>query len=171
MLAMDKSSFFRMRNLVLDRYRSILGKGYHKIYITRSDASHRRVINEDEVVEYLREKGFLILTLSELSVDEQLKIIVNAGVIISAVGAGSSMSMFAREDAWVIEISERLLGGMYNGRVSALLLSQYFQRIISLKDESRPSPKELRDDYYCNLEDLKAVVKSIEILRTFESKI
>lgn len=171
MLAMDKSSFFRVRNLVLDQYRSILGKEYHKVYITRSDASHRRVINENEVIEYLKEKGFLILTLSEIPVKEQLKIIVNAEVIISAVGAGSSMSMFAREDAWVIEISERKLGGQYNGVVSALMLSQYFQRIVSIKDESRPNPKELKDDYYCNLKDLKAVVKSIEILGTFESKV
>ena len=108
-LAMDKTSFFKMRNMVLDQYRSILGKEYHKVYITRSDASHRRIINEDEVIAYLRERGFLILTLSEIPVSEQLRIIVNARVFISAVGAGSSMSMFAREDAWVIEISEKFL--------------------------------------------------------------
>lgn len=168
-LAMDKSSFFRMRNLVLDQYRSILGKKYHKVYITRSDASHRRVINEDEVIKYLREHGFLILTLSEIPVSEQLRIIVNAGVFISAVGAGSSMSMFAREDAMVIEISEKFLGGMYNGRVSGLMLNQTFNRIVSVKGTPRPTPKELRNDYYCNLEELKDTIKSIELLEMIEN--
>ena len=51
------------------------------------------------------------------------------------------------------------------------MLNQTFNRIVSEKGTPRPNARELRNDYYCSLAELKDVVRSIELLDIIENQI
>tara|TARA_R110001599_G_scaffold209314_6_gene406477 strand:+ start:1500 stop:2630 length:1131 start_codon:yes stop_codon:yes gene_type:complete len=75
-----------------------------KIYISRSDARLRRIVNEGEIVEMLKKRGFSILTLSSLTVLEQVALFKNADIIISHHGAAFTNLVFCSGHTHVIEI-------------------------------------------------------------------
>tara|TARA_R110000787_G_scaffold46612_8_gene113023 strand:+ start:13645 stop:14781 length:1137 start_codon:yes stop_codon:yes gene_type:complete len=75
-----------------------------KIYISRRDANIRRITNEDEVIEFLKKRGFSILKLSNISVLEQATLFKNAEVIVSHHGAALTNLVFCSKNARVVEI-------------------------------------------------------------------
>jgi hypothetical protein len=80
-----------------------LAEPHRLIYISRKDAPYRKIINEEEVEDYLREIGFEIVQMSELPFLEQVKICAEAKIVVGPHGAGLSNIIFCR-DAKVLEI-------------------------------------------------------------------
>ena len=80
-----------------------LAEPHRLIYISRKDAPYRKIINEEEVEDYLREIGFEIVRMSELPFLEQVKICAEAKIVVGPHGAGLSSIIFCR-DAKVLEI-------------------------------------------------------------------
>jgi capsular polysaccharide biosynthesis protein len=79
-------------------------KGYERIFISREDSSHRKIVNEDEVVKVLKKYGFKKVTLSTLSFQEKIKIFNSAETIISPHGAGLTNLVFCNPGTKVIEL-------------------------------------------------------------------
>jgi len=73
------------------------------IYISRAKASGRRVINEDEVMEFLKPLGFVSYSLEDMSFAEQVRLFSNAKNIIASHGAGLTNMIFSPQNATVIE--------------------------------------------------------------------
>jgi len=92
-----------------DRILSNLGstEGYtHKrkrIMISRRLAAGRRVLNEDEVMHFLKKLGFELFCLETMSFSEQVFLFSNAEVVIGPHGAGLSNIVFS-ESVKVIEL-------------------------------------------------------------------
>lgn len=80
------------------------GKKRAKLYICRSDAPHRKVCNEEEVIRFLASRGFEILELSKLSFPEQVQKFATAEIVIGATGAGLSNIVFCERGTKVIEV-------------------------------------------------------------------
>lgn len=59
-----------------------------RIYISRKNSMKRRIINEELVVNFVREHGFDVFTLETLSFAEQIALFQQAEVVIGAHGAG-----------------------------------------------------------------------------------
>ena len=154
-------SLFEIRRRAL-RNTKLYSNSRNKVYISRMDATHRKMTNELEFVHYLTEQGFDILNFSEISLIEQIKKLSNASVVVSPVGAGSAMAMFAPSDAVIVEISDRSLFGGYNGAVSALLLNQNFHRIVT-NDKGQHGNDSLKEDFYGDLEQLKKLLNLYHI--------
>jgi capsular polysaccharide biosynthesis protein len=76
----------------------------NKIYISRSNAQQRRMLNEDRLIEYLVQREFKILTMEQLSVREQAKIFATADLIIAPHGAALTNLVFCRPHTQLIEI-------------------------------------------------------------------
>ena len=150
---MYPESLFEIRRRALRNF-DCFSKTRNKVYISRQDASHRKMRNELEFVQYLTEQGFDILNLSDLSLIDQIKKLSNASVVVSPIGAGSAMAMFAPSDAVIIELSDRALFGGYNGVVSAVLLNQSFHRIVT-NDEGQHGNNSLKENFYGDLDQLK----------------
>jgi hypothetical protein len=74
------------------------------LYISRSDAPTRRVVNEAEVLAVLKEYGVQCVTLSSLSFAEQRALFADVAFIIGPHGAGLTNSLFSPSDAHVIEL-------------------------------------------------------------------
>lgn len=75
-----------------------------KIYVSRRKASTRRIINEDEIEEYLLKRGFKTVYLEDLSFKEQVSLFNNAVSVISVHGAGLANVLFCKSNTQVVEI-------------------------------------------------------------------
>jgi capsular polysaccharide biosynthesis protein len=76
---------------------------HRKLYVTRRNAKVRRLTNEDEVADYLSERGFDVVALETLPQREQIKRFAEAQFVVAQHGAGLTNLLYAR-DASVLEI-------------------------------------------------------------------
>jgi tetratricopeptide (TPR) repeat protein len=85
-----------------------------RIYISRSQASRRRIINEAEILEDLNKLGFVSICLESMSVEAQALCMAGAKVIIAAHGAGLTNIVFCQAGTKIIELfSDQYLVGLY----------------------------------------------------------
>lgn len=75
-----------------------------RIYVTRRDASVRRIVNEDQVVPLLERRGFEVVTLSGLSLTGQAELFAGASAVVSHHGAGLTNLAFCAPGATAIEV-------------------------------------------------------------------
>ncbi|MDC3152592.1 glycosyltransferase family 61 protein, partial [Pelagibacteraceae bacterium] len=88
-----------------------------KIYIDRSDAhpniaNLRKIINENEVVEFVKKLDFKIITLSNYSYIDQIKLFYNAKNIIGLHGAGFANVIFSKPELKILELKPLSAGKM-----------------------------------------------------------
>ncbi len=89
-----------------------------KIYIDRKDSvsntrNLRSILNEDQIIDFLKKNKFEILTLSNYSFKEQVRVINNAKVIVGLHGAGFANFCFCEPNTKVIELKSTTAGKMY----------------------------------------------------------
>ena len=87
------------------------------IYIDRSDAhpnvaNLRQIINEKDVVNFLKERGFNIITLSNYTFKDQMKLFYNAKNIVGLHGAGFANVIFSKPELKVLERKPSSAGKM-----------------------------------------------------------
>ena len=85
----------------IDRHNSQTPK---RIYISRSQARGRLVINEDQVIDLVSQFGFQTIVLEKLSVLEQISLFANAEAIISPHGSSLTNLVFCNPSTVVIEL-------------------------------------------------------------------
>lgn len=81
-----------------------------RIYISRSRAKVRKIVNEEALIQFLENKGFKTLHLEELSVHDQAGYFHNADMIIAPHGSGLSNLVFSRSNTLLIEIDHERRG-------------------------------------------------------------
>jgi len=74
-----------------------------KIYISRKNATTRRVLNEDALEIILNKNGFKTLYLEHMPISEQISEFANASVIITPHGAGLTNLVYAQERTRILE--------------------------------------------------------------------
>ncbi|MEG4283440.1 tetratricopeptide repeat protein [Microcoleus sp. A006_D1] len=106
----------------------IPGSNYPKrIYISRSKARYRRVLNEEDVVEVLEQSGFVSIMPESMSLTEQVAHFYHAEVIVAAHGSGLTNTIFCKSETQVIElVSPHYIGHYYWGISQYLKLEHYF---------------------------------------------
>lgn len=93
-----------LRQLFAPHYAKQVTKGL-RIYISRRDAKSRRPVNEDEVLAALLPLNFIPVTLTDLSVAEQMQVFSRADIIVAPHGAGLAFMTFCNQDTTVIELN------------------------------------------------------------------
>ena len=78
---------------------------YKNIYISRKDSGNRVMLNEDSVESFFKTKGYHVISLSGLSVDDQILIFNGAEKIVAPHGAGLSNIIFCKKGTKVLEFS------------------------------------------------------------------
>lgn len=74
-----------------------------RVFISRSDSSYRRILNEAEILNLLLPHGFTRIELSQLDFSTQVSIFDNVEIVIGPHGAGLTNLIFAKH-AFVLEI-------------------------------------------------------------------
>ena len=99
-----------LKNKFLNNF-DYFDKNYKKIFINRKDGNTFRFIeNENEVEEFLKQKNFHSLTLSNYSFLEQIKIFNNAEYIVGLHGAGFANSIFCKPKTKILELKAETAG-------------------------------------------------------------
>jgi hypothetical protein len=88
-----------------------------KLYVSRRDASTRRIVNEDDLVRELVPFGFEVVSLVKMRFSEQIHLFSDAAIILGPNGAGLTNSLFAPPGATVVELFSR---NYVNGAIWAL---------------------------------------------------
>ena len=133
------------------------------VYLSRADASYRKVVNENELVEMLQPYGFQRFLMAEHSIDEQLNIVSDADIILISEGGGSPITMFAPSHAVIIETTIPILGGQWASKVWANILGQRYHRIDGVQVSTSSAIEVIDDDYVlCVQEVQEAIEKALQ---------
>ena len=141
------------KNFLVD-IKKKFGKKLDKIYIDRKDSnfnSYRLIINETEIISYLKSIGFAIIKLSEIPFKKQIYFFNNAKYIIGLHGAGLSNLIFCKKNTRVIEIKSKKAQKIYKN-ISKICSLNY----NSVEVDPIKKPKDNNDGLiYCPLDKLK----------------
>jgi hypothetical protein len=115
----DPSVFLFLQDLFLSSIDDLNIEGYDRIYIRRnkshfslgnatdiaqSNIKRRQILNEDELIEKLKELNFKILNLEDYHTKEKIKIFHNASVILGPNGGGMVHTFVSKPGTKYIEI-------------------------------------------------------------------
>lgn len=98
-----------------------------KVFVSRRKAAGRRLLNDDEVADFLRKRGYAIVILEDLSISDQARIFRGAETVVAQHGAALTNLLYCRPGTRVLEIFNSARTGaeeMY-GRLSSLLQLQH----------------------------------------------
>jgi tetratricopeptide (TPR) repeat protein/capsular polysaccharide biosynthesis protein len=136
-----------------------------RIYISRSKARYRRVLNEADVVEVLDGFGFVSILPESMSLQEQIAYFYHAEVIVAAHGSGLTNTIFCQAGTKVIELmSPHYISHYYWGSSQYLQLEHYF--LTGEAFECYPIRQlmyqnSLTEDIFVNLSSLKRMVEVV----------
>ncbi len=99
--------------------------GAERIFISRRDTGNRKIANEFELERTLSDIGFLVVTLSELSLQQQISLFAKAKIIIGQHGAGLTNICFCDPGAKLLELHNPSYQNWCYRRLSALFAVQY----------------------------------------------
>lgn len=106
-----------------------------RIYISREQASYRRIVNEEEVVNYLQKLGFRSVKLETMSVAEQASCLAAAKVVVAPHGAGLTNLVFCSPGTKVIEIFSPIYVPTCYWTISNLCELEHYYLIGDLFDD------------------------------------
>ncbi|OEY86884.1 capsular biosynthesis protein [Wolbachia pipientis] len=108
---------------------------WDRIYISRANASMRRIINEKELITELEKIGFKVIHLELLSPYEQAQIFNHAQVIVGPHGSGFANLIFTNPGCKVVEIDYDKPRSFY--RQMSKIMSCYYYPFYAdkMKDE------------------------------------
>ena len=74
-----------------------------RIYISRSKAINRKVLNEEQVISLLKEYDFEVVNFEDLSIEQQIKLASSTSIMIALHGAGLTNAIFMPKGTAVLE--------------------------------------------------------------------
>ena len=124
-----------------------------RLYVSRANAGHRRVINEPEIVSFLAGYGFEAIRTEELAFCEQVSLFRDAEIVIAPHGGGLANLVFCTPGAKVIELFPSANIDLYYRLATQLRLDYLF-----VKNGDSPGTFMGSGDYHVDLVELKAVL-------------
>ncbi len=105
----DANIFFQLREKYLMSLNQMnLGVSTNrKIYISRSKANRRKVVNEKEITDALIGQGFSIVNFEDYTFWQQVLLMSCAELVVSIHGAGLTNLLFMKENGGVIELQKK----------------------------------------------------------------
>ncbi|MBI2352877.1 glycosyltransferase family 61 protein [Candidatus Dependentiae bacterium] len=99
-------NIFFLRNSFLPRAKELLFEKPFpkKVFISRKDASTRKMLNEDQIFALFEPMGFVRVLMSQLTFLEQVALFQNAQIVVAAHGSCLTNLVFCNQGTKVIEI-------------------------------------------------------------------
>ena len=156
-----------LRNTFLPKnWREIAPRG-RRLYITRGLASYRRVLNEDDVVNFLKKRGFEVAAMEMMSVSEQAVVMASCDVVVAPHGGGMSNLIFCSPGTKIIEIYSPELVATYFWKLSNQLNLDYYYMLgngsPATLDTDYPQSWDSRTDIEVDLDLLQQTLTLAEI--------
>jgi capsular polysaccharide biosynthesis protein len=152
-----------VRELLVDYYGGARGEAAGgRVYISRSKAPKRRVVNEEEVIGVLREFDFEIVHAEDCSFEQQVRVAAGARYLVSNHGAGLTNMLFMPPGASVLELRHRedRVNNCYFTLASALDLNYLYQTCESENPGEDPHTANLTVDPESLRENVKLLLSA-----------
>ena len=130
-------------------------KSSEKIFIDRSDSvfSHCKIINNKQIANLLKERGFSVYKVSNLSFFKQIYLFNNAKIIIGPHGAAFTNLIFCKKNTKIIELIPKNHESIKCLKISKLLKLKY------IRIEIKRSLNNLKlGDMYVNKSMIKKII-------------
>jgi len=134
-----------------------------RIYISRQQASYRRIVNDEEVLQYLEKFGFRSVKLETMSVPEQAACLAAAKIVVAPHGGGLTNLVFCSPGTKVIEIFSPLYVPHCYWMISNLCGLEHYYLIGNLVDDGTPT-KPLHKDMRLDLNSLEKLLTIAGVL-------
>ncbi|WP_445637549.1 Glycosyltransferase family 61 protein [Nostoc sp. DSM 114161] len=155
--------FLKTKILVNDSTEKV-GKGKF-IYISRDRAAFRKVINEDELIQFLNKFNFEVIFLEKISVVEQASVLSSASVVVAPHGAGLSNLVFCSPGTKIIELfSPNYVNGCYWVLSNNIQLDYYYLIGDGEEPEKFCDPHCMAEDILININALAELLKIAEVI-------
>lgn len=141
--------------------RKFTNKGKPKrIYINRTDAQYRNILNEAQVIDFLFKLGFESLTLSSMPVAEQSELFHSADVIVAPHGAGLANIVFCKPETKIVEIfAPKHINPCYWFLSNCMSLDYYCIFGEMDKEIQIEESQNYQKNYYMSIEKLYKIVE------------
>ena len=118
------------------------------IYVSRSEAKYRKVVNEVELIKMLKKHGVEIYNFDNLSLKEQIKIAQKTKLFISIHGAALTNMLFMNKSQNILEIRhpDSEIQNCYFSLASALKHNYFYFLGIPINKDSNPHDGNLKVD-------------------------
>ncbi|WP_293259368.1 tetratricopeptide repeat protein [Microcoleus sp. PH2017_21_RUC_O_A] len=139
-----------------------------RLYISRSKCSYRRVINEEQVIDFLSGFGFVPVLLESMTLNEQIALFAGAKVIVAPHGSGLTNIIFCSPGTKVIELtSGNYIRHYYWAIGQQLNLEHYYVtgenfECYPIRQLMYQNP--LTEDILVNLKDLKIMLGNVNVI-------
>ncbi|HLO47452.1 MAG TPA: tetratricopeptide repeat protein [Kamptonema sp.] len=136
---------------------------WKRIYISRNLASYRKVVNEEELLNFLEPWGFESVKLETMSVAEQASCLASAEVVVAPHGAGLTNIVFCSPGTKIIEVfSPTYLPSCYWILSNVGGLEHYYLigDLLNNSDSTLPIHKDIK----VNLELLENLIRTYAII-------
>jgi capsular polysaccharide biosynthesis protein len=136
-----------VRNVLLAAYGSTGAEG-ERLYITRSKAPKRRIVNEAEITPILNTFGFQTINTEDCSFADQVQICSRARYIVSNHGAGLTNTLFMRDGGSILELRHQsdCINNCYFTLASALDFNYFYQTCLAQNPSADPHEADLLVD-------------------------
>jgi capsular polysaccharide biosynthesis protein len=129
------------------------------IYVSRSKAKGRFVINEKEVIETVESMGFKTIRFEEYSLEDQIKLAVNCKNLIGLHGANLTNLMFMNPNSNILELRNE--GDVENNYYYSLA-STFNLNYFYLQCRSEITKDKQTFNVYVNIDELKNIILKMQ---------
>lgn len=119
-------------------------KPFRKVFISRLNATRRRLVNEDAVWSLLEPQGFERVLMEDLSFAQQVELMRETSVLMAPHGAGLTNMMFCPRGAHIVEIADLGFPNPNFYAVASAMGHEYWLVSAESLGEGRPLDKDLR---------------------------
>jgi hypothetical protein len=141
----------------------------HRIFISRRDAPSRRILNEDEIVELLKTKGFERYDTGKMSVVEQIALFANADIVMGEHGAGLTNVMFCKQGTQIIELFQALIDTSFWFPSQALGLNYLPVNMLNINADYFANWRRINSGFYIKAMSSRVVVPLDKIKKIVEN--
>lgn len=133
------------------------------IYISRSNSTKRKVVNEDEVWDFLKHFSFKKIYCEDLTFESQAKLFSNSKLIISIHGAGLTNMIFMQNGTSVLELRYKndAHNNCYFTLASALEIKYFYQKCRPQNHIDNPHLADLEVDIDLLRKNLQLILNQI----------
>ena len=130
----------------------IINKRNKNLYVKRGKTPRRKVLNESEVINVLKEYHYDVIDCYELTIEEQIDIFSQSRNIIMPSGAAMANLIFVPDNINVVEIRSNL-DGDYSNKIN---LQNRFS--LFLFENTEKIGDQLRKDIIINIDELRKFI-------------
>jgi capsular polysaccharide biosynthesis protein len=99
---------FQIREFLFSKFNISSSEKERRIYISRSDAKYKKLVNENEVVNLIEKYNFETVTMSDRSLKSQIQLMQDTKYVMSITGASMANLLFLPEGATLIDLTNKM---------------------------------------------------------------